>query len=328
MRPAKLVFLVVAVAARPLPAQGPTLKATVPLVVAPTTVTDKAGHHVLGLTAADLLLLDNNVPRQIQVDELTSPIALVVAIQSTQQAWAALDKIKKVGAMIEPLVAGDRGEAAVLWYNQAVAVAQTFTSDPETLASVFQRCKADGSGGSAIEAVSKALDLLAERKDSRKVIIVIGESKDRGSKTPLEQVITRAQRDNVSIYFITYSRFLTPFTARWTEVCDSHGNNCQPRAPEWGDTNLLTVFSEMRALAKTNIAEVFTKYTGGRRVSFLKQKGLEQVIESLGEEIHNQYLLSFTPPPADTVEFHQIRVSVRSRPDLVVRTRAGYWPTP
>lgn len=135
----------------------------------------------------------------------------------------------------------------------------------------FQRCKADGSGGSAIEAVSKALDLLAERKDSRKIIIVIGESKDRGSKTPLEQVITRAQRDNVSIYFITYSRFLTPFTARWTEVCDSHGNNCQPRAPEWGDTNLLTVFSEMRALAKTNIAEAFTKYTGGRRVSFLKQ---------------------------------------------------------
>lgn len=137
MRPAKRVFLVVAVAPRPLPAQGPTLKATVPLVVAPTTVTDQAGHHVLGLTAADLLLFDNNVPRQIQVDELTSPIALVVATQSTQQAWAALDKIKKVGALIEPLVAGDRGEAAVLWYNQAVAVAQTFTSDPETLASLF-----------------------------------------------------------------------------------------------------------------------------------------------------------------------------------------------
>jgi hypothetical protein len=36
--------------------------------------------------------------------------------------------------------------------------------------------------------------------------------------------------------------------------------------------------------------------------------------------------LSFTPPHADAEEFHKIRVTVRNRLDLVVRTRAGYWP--
>lgn len=311
-----------------MPAQDTTLKATVPLVVAPATIVDRAGHYVRGLTPADLLLLDNNVPRKIQVDELTEPISLVVAVQSTQEAWAALDKIKKMGSMIEPLVAGERGQAAVIWYDQDVTVAQSFTSDTAALEAVFQQARAHGAGGSAIDAVAKAIDLLAERKDDRKVVFVIGESKDRGSKSSLEQVISRAQRENVTVYFITYSRFLTPFTSTWAPVCDSHGQNCKARDPEWGDTNLIAVFGEMRALAKTNVAEAFAKYTGGRRVSFLKQQGLEEVIESLGEEIHNQYLLSFTPPHSDEDEFHRIRVIVRDRPELVVRTRAGYWPVP
>jgi len=306
--------------------QTPTLKTTVPLVVAPTTITDREGHYLRGLKADDLVLLDNNVPRKIQVDELTMPVSLVLAIESSQDTWAALDKIKKVGSMIEPLVCGDRGEAAVIWYNTEVIVAQHFTSNTGALEGVLAAAKAQGSGGSAIDAVDKALELLAARKDNRKVIIVVGESKDRSSKTPLEQVIAHAQRDNVTVYFVTYSRFLTAFTHTWKEVCDSHGDNCRPPDPPWGDTDLMAVFSEMRALAKTNIAEAFAKYTGGRRVSFLKQKGLEQVIQELGEEIHNQYLLSFTPPPSGAAEFHRIQVIVRSQPDLVVRTRAGYWP--
>jgi hypothetical protein len=61
------------------------------------------------------------------------------------------------------------------------------------------------------------------------------------------------------------------------------------------------------------LRNVFAKYTGGRRVSFLKQKGLEQVVEDLGV-------------PSETATFHQVRVEVRNRPELVVRTRAGYWP--
>ena len=76
-------------------------------------------------------------------------IALVVAVQSTQEAWAALDKIKKIGSMIEPLVAGERGEAAVLWYDHDVTVAQDFTGDTTTLATVFEHAGARGSGGSA-----------------------------------------------------------------------------------------------------------------------------------------------------------------------------------
>jgi hypothetical protein len=46
-------------------------KSTVPLVVAPTTVTDSKGRYVDGLTPEDLILYDNNVPQAIQMDWMT-----------------------------------------------------------------------------------------------------------------------------------------------------------------------------------------------------------------------------------------------------------------
>jgi hypothetical protein len=35
--------------------------------------------------------------------------------------------------------------------------------------------------------------------------------------------------------------------------------------------------------------------------------------------------VSFQPPPATEAGFHTIRVVVKGRPELNVRTRAGYW---
>jgi hypothetical protein len=45
-------------------------KSTVPLVVAPTTVTDSKGRYADGLTLQDLILYDNNVP-QDGLDDLS-----------------------------------------------------------------------------------------------------------------------------------------------------------------------------------------------------------------------------------------------------------------
>src|ERR1700675_762397 len=68
-------------------------KSTVPLVVAPTTVTDSKGHYVDGLTPQDLVLYDNNVPQRIQMDWTTYPIDLVVAVQTSSNSGAGIVKM-------------------------------------------------------------------------------------------------------------------------------------------------------------------------------------------------------------------------------------------
>ena len=66
-------------------------RSTVPLVIAPTTVTDSKGHFVDGLTPDDLILYDNSVPQRVQMDWMAYPISLVVAVQTSANSGAVLD---------------------------------------------------------------------------------------------------------------------------------------------------------------------------------------------------------------------------------------------
>ena len=85
---------------------------------------------------------------------------------------------------------------------------------------------------------------------------------------------------------------------------------------------------ELLRLRQPDLANLFTRNTGGRTLNFLKKNALEQAIELIGDEIHRQYILTFEPPRTDPDKFHIIRVEVNGQPQLQVKTRAGYWPLP
>ncbi len=78
-------------------------------------------------------------------------------------------------------------------------------------------------------------------------------------------------------------------------------------------------------MTKPDLADLFTKTTGGATDSFLKKDALEKAIEAIGREVHRQYILTFEPHNTEPGKFHVIGVQVRDRPDLHVKTRAGYW---
>ena len=76
--------------------------------------------------------------------------------------------------------------------------------------------------------------------------------------------------------------------------------------------------------------EVLARYTGGMRVSFAKLKGLENVVQRIGEDLHSQYLLSFQPLSEATAEgkaYRDLRVRVRGTVGLGI-TRATFQMIP
>jgi hypothetical protein len=95
-----------------------------------------------------------------------------------------------------------------------------------------------------------------------------------------------------------------------------------------GDNNvdLLGGAIELGRIGKTNVAAALARSTGGHHLAFLTLASLEKAISRAGEEIHSQYLLSFTPTSSAKEGFHQIQVAIPSRPDAVIRVRPGYWP--
>ena len=320
-------------------AQEPDLRTTVRLVVAPTTVVDAAGHYVDGLSADDFLVFDNGQPRRVNADVSYTPISLVIAVQSGAIAAEALNKLHRIGSMIEPLIIGDRGEAAVVSYDNEVLCLQPFTRDPDNISRGLGRLQSGGNGGRMIDAVAEAVRMLAARPPNRRrVLLLIGESRDRGSKTKLEEAVTLTQRENVAVYALTYSAMAIAFTARagTTPEGESECGNCAtgppvafptlPFNPVQGQSvDLLKIVGEIMRLGKTNEAAAFTGFSGGTHLSFLKQHGLETAISRIGEELHAQYMLSFTAPAETSAEFHKIEVRVKGRPELTIRTRPGYW---
>jgi hypothetical protein len=65
-----------------------------------------------------------------------------------------------------------------------------------------------------LDAVNAAIARLRERQNTRRVLLLISESRDRGSETPLEDGAVAAQTAGIAIYALTYSAFKAAFTSK------------------------------------------------------------------------------------------------------------------
>jgi len=316
-------------------------KSTVPLVAAPTTVTDSKGHYVDGLTAGDLILYDNNVPQKIQMDWMSYPIDLVVAVQTSENSGAVIDKLGGSGILFSQLLAAEAGETAVISFSDEVKIHQDFTSDPDQVIHSLRMLRKEGENAHTLDAMHQALLMLEHRPPGRRrIILLIAERRDRASETKLPEVMEQVERLNAAVYWLTYSPFLEPFTVKPKTAEDLKPEDerikvqkcglCPapddtPVPPDLGPGNPVYAIGELIRLHKPDLSSLFTKATGGRTLSFLKKSALEQAIQLVGEEVHRQYILSFEPKGGKAGEFHAIRVAVRDRPELRAKTRDGYW---
>jgi VWFA-related protein len=316
-------------------------KSTVTLVVAPTTVTDSKGRYVDGLTTDDLTLYDNNVPQAIQMDWMTYPISLVVAVQTSSNSGAVIDKLGGSGILFTQLLAADTGETAVISFSDQVKVHQEFTNNPESVIHSLRMLRKDGSGAQILEAMRQGLLMLEGRPAGRRrIILMIAERRDRSGTAKLPEVVERVQRLNATVYWLTYSPFLEPFTVKpktaedlkpeaerikvkQCALCERPDDT--PVPADLGPGSLLYGIGELIRLRQPDLSRLFTNTTGGRTLGFLKKNALEQAIQLVGEEVHRQYILSFEPKGGEPGTFHAIRIAVKNRPELRVKTREGYW---
>jgi VWFA-related protein len=303
---------------------APTIQANVGLVLAPVTVTDRKGTLIDGLSVDDFVLTDDGKPQKIRMDTsdtVLAPISLAILIQSSGISIPELNRIHSVGPMFKPLVIGDRGQAAVVSYDSEVRVRQPFTSDSSKIQVAIEEINAYSvKTAHLLDAVLEGVDMLATRPENyRRVMLILGEARDRGSKASLSDAIEKVQRAGVTVYFATYSAQASAWTVKPENdpsMPDYNGNNVDFVAP----------LAELVRLGKANAADAFARASGGRHLSFTLYATLEAVISRTGEELHGQYLLSFVPAEGGGNAFRRLEVKIPSHPDAVIRVRPGYWP--
>ncbi|MGB8769199.1 MAG: VWA domain-containing protein [Candidatus Korobacteraceae bacterium] len=302
----------------PASAQDVTLHGGTSVVLVPTLVTDLAGEPVFGLSARDFAIYDNGVEQKIQLDETlrSQPTSVVVAIERGHSADETLDKVKRIGSLLYPIVGEGKGEAAVVAFDSKSVLIQDFTGDLDQVTRALSRISVGDYNAASLDAISYSAALLEQRPSTnRKVLFLVCEPTDRGSAATIPEVIRRVERSNVLVYGAAYQ----PGTAA---KMDKVGQTIAD--PLSHPVNLFGIFSALTKSAKENIPETIAEMSGGEYLLFNDEKKLEEEMTDVSNHYFNQYLLSFTPKKLSLGQ-HSLRVEVRGRSDVVLSARTGYW---
>lgn len=342
-RRALCAWLTTPVLVRPTLAQDPIdIKITTNVVTAPTVVTDAGGGLVSGLQTHDFVVYDNDKPQEFKVDVSFEAIDVVVVVQADAVTDEILPRVRKVAPLFDSLITGDQGQVAIIAFDHRIRVMQDFTNDSAKIKKALDAVNPGSSSARQIDAATEAVRMLSRRaKTRRRVMLLISETRDKGSEGRLRDLLTLAEVNNVLVYTANMSRLVNTLTAKTPVPRPSaippearrmpNGQTATPndimQNTGWGSSAIpafVEIFRQAKAVFVSNPAEVLTKYTGGREYGFVTQRALEDAITAIGEELHSHYLISYTPNTMAEGGWHTIRIEVR-RPNLTIRTRPGYW---
>jgi VWFA-related protein len=311
---------------QPLPsshAEAPPAAATLRLrtneVLVPTLVEKPGGSVVYGLKAGDFILEDNGVPQKIRVQEEMdmAPVALVVAVEQGGVSGLEFDKLAKLGPLLDLFLSDGKGQAALVGFDSKPHLIHDFTHTSEEINQALKQLEPGDGGDAILDTVSYAVDLLQfQQKEYRRVLLLISEARDHGSKhTKPAQLIRKIGQSDVLVLSVSFS----PAKAELLHDIKDSGDN---RMMDPVSTLLMVVQA-----FKKNVSKEVAHMSGGEYNTFTADKGFEKRVVESAQHARNRYLITFSPTdPAPGL--HTIRVRLAQDYGARVVARANYWKEP
>jgi VWFA-related protein len=303
----------------PLPSaqsDTPTLRVRANEVLVPTLVEKRDGEVVYGLKPEDFILEDNGVPQKIRVQEDmdTAPVALVVAVEEGGVGALEFDKEAKLGPLLDLFLSDGRSQAALIGFDSRPHLIRDYTHSSDDVNQALKHLEPGNGGDAILDTVSYAVDLLeSQPKEYRRVLLLISEERDHGSKhTKPEQLIRKIGRSDVLVLSVSFSPARAEFAH---DVKDS------------GDDRAMNIVSTLFMLVqafKKNVAKEIAGMSGGEYHAFTGDKGFEQRIVDSAKHARNRYLITFSPSDP-TPGLHSIRVQTAQDYGARIVARANYW---
>ncbi len=316
------------------------------VVFLPTRVENRKGGAIYGLKAEQFLVEDNGVRQVVRVDDPDfSGLSLIVLVQCSRGAASEFSKLKGLGAMIDAIVGDAPHEISVIGYGAGPYVLSDFSSSPEAVTLGLSRLQpCDDLRAVTIDAVDGAIKLLKSRRNHyRRAVLLIGETRDHGSRSKLQDVVAELGTSDTMIYSVAFSPVRDEFIEgfRYGDhppppprlAQSSSGSPNQPAHKEsYADPPPLFPLPEqimplVNALRR-NAASELAALSGGEYINFTTQKGFEKALQRISNQVHNYYLLSFEPSTPLVAGLHTLRVRVPDYPDAAIQTRKSYWAGP
>jgi len=147
-----------------------------------------------------------------------------------------------------------------------------------------------------------AKDLSQRPKGRRRIIYVVSDGKESGSKATLKEVVRYLQGNNISVYA--------------TMVGDS---------ATWGYGYLDRI--KLPLLPANNVLPKYTVATGGSLDAEFQTNGMERSFSKIADEVRTQYTIEYhSPTKTLDSRFRTIEVTMPGRPGFDITAKQGYYP--
>lgn len=284
----------------PAPAPGQTFRAGVDLVSLNVTVSESGStRYATELAQNNFLVYEDGVQQDVTYfTRANLPIALALLIDTSASMEARLQTAQDAAiGFAKRLRPQDLAE--IVDFDSRVVILQAFTHDAVALEQAIRRTSAGGST-SMYNAVYIALKdlkkLVATDVDEirRQAIVLLSDGEDTSSLLPFEEVLDLAKRSETAIYAIGL------------RSSDSGGSG--------------RGFKEAEFVLKQLAQE-----TGGRAFFPSQVAELAGIYGQISDELSSQYTLGYTSRnPKRDGAWRRVVVRV-DRPNLVARTKQGYF---
>jgi VWFA-related protein len=305
-----------------------TITSSSTLVVVPAVVKSSSGDVAQALHADDFIVTDDGVPQHVTLENTErQPLSIVVLMQTGGSAVRQFPDYAKLGTMLKYLTANSAFRISMVTFDSRPEDQWDFTPYLEDLEDGFVHPHAGDSGAAILDAVNYSIGLFAEQPAAaRRILLLISQTHDDGSKAKAEEIIHRLGENNITIECFTFSPEKNWVKDQFTKP--RHENPPYQLTPDMPPilhtidlgTPLAMALSAMRMDTSAEVARL----SGGESLPFASKAELEQQLALLANHLAETYMLSFQPVSKQP-GFHSLLVQVRGRPDFKVSARSSYW---
>ncbi len=293
------------------------IKVDVDVVNILASVRDKHGALVPNLEKKDFTILEDGKPQEIKYftkeTDLPLTIGLLVDVSGSQRNLIEIER--NAASQFFSQVLRKKDEAFLISFGEDAELLQDYTGSPRLLSDGLSQLRVN-SGVSGIgpgpvptagqprgtvlyDAVYLAANEKLKTEVGRKVIVIITDGVDEGSRLSINQAVEAAQKSDAVIYSIDYS---DP---------GAYGG--------FGYGITLGGGGGEGALKK------MSDETGGHMYRVDRKHTLDEVFKELQEEMRSQYAIGYTPVnDAKDGSYRKIDIKLSSK-DLKAQARKGYY---